>query len=115
MLKAAAVAQQLGISQRAVYDLAAGGRLACYRLGPDGGAVRFDQADVDTYKASCRSAGTPETSAGASSSTATFKASATGLLAYFQRAGVKPRLTPTTGRKAGASTQLRLASSSETP
>lgn len=52
MLKATDVAHQLGISSRAVYDLAASGHLACYRVGVGGGAVRFDQADVDTYKAS---------------------------------------------------------------
>jgi excisionase family DNA binding protein len=49
MLTAKAVAQQLGISQKAVYDLAAARLLACYRLGVGGGAVRFAQADVDAY------------------------------------------------------------------
>lgn len=36
----------LGVSARAVYDLAASGRLPSYRPLP--GAVRFDPADVET-------------------------------------------------------------------
>lgn len=51
MLKAADVAAQLGISPRAVYDLADARRLACYRVGTGSGAVRFAQTDVDAYKA----------------------------------------------------------------
>jgi len=51
LLRAADVAQQLGISTRAVYDLAAAGKLACHRLGAGRGAVRFDQADVNEYRA----------------------------------------------------------------
>jgi hypothetical protein len=50
MLTAAVVAQQLGISARAVYDLAACGMLACHRLGVGRGAVRFDPADVEAYR-----------------------------------------------------------------
>src|SRR5574343_2101752 len=106
MLTAAAVARQLGISARTVYALAESGTLACYRFGS---AVRFDPADVEAYRASCRSAGTPATSAGASSWTAAFKAAATDLAACFRAAGVRPRLTPTTAPKAPASTRLRLA------
>jgi excisionase family DNA binding protein len=41
MLTAATVAQQLGLSVRAVYALAGAGRLVCYRFGR---AVRFDGA-----------------------------------------------------------------------
>ena len=51
MITAAAVATLLGISPRAVYDLADRGMLACYRFGVRGGAVRFDEADVAAYKA----------------------------------------------------------------
>ena len=40
MLTAAQVAPLLGLRPRAVYDLAARGILACYRLGADRGAVR---------------------------------------------------------------------------
>lgn len=57
MLNASTVAQQLGISRRAVYDLADRGILPCYRLGVGRGALRFDPADVEAYRASCRSTG----------------------------------------------------------
>jgi hypothetical protein len=69
-----------------------------YRFGR---AVRWAQSDVEVYKASCLSAGTPGTRGGVSSSTVTMKAAGTGLASYFLRAGVKPKLTPTTGKKAG--------------
>ena len=114
MLTARQVAQLLGLSQRAVYDVPEAD-LPRYRLGASRGAVRFAQDDVEEYRRRCRSAGIPGTSAGATSSTAVFKAGANGLLAYFQRAGVAPRLTPTIAPKARASTQLRLASNKQTP
>lgn len=50
MLTAAAVATMLGLSARAVYDLADSGRLPCYRLGAGGGALRFDEQDVEAFK-----------------------------------------------------------------
>jgi excisionase family DNA binding protein len=52
LITAAAVARQLGIATRTVYDLAQSGRLASYRPTP--GALRFDPSDVAAYKASCR-------------------------------------------------------------
>ena len=45
-------AARLGLSSRKLYELAASGKLACYRFG---GAVRFDRADLEAYRASCRS------------------------------------------------------------
>lgn len=51
MLTARDVADQLRISARKVYALAASGHLASHRFGS---AVRFSQADVDTYVQSCR-------------------------------------------------------------
>ena len=104
MLTAAAVAAQLGISTRAVYELARYGRLACYRLGAGGGAVRFDPADVEAYRTACRFAGTRETSGGATNSTVSLRAADIDLAAYFRAAGVKPRLTPTTAKSRRAST-----------
>lgn len=76
MLTAQAVADQLGLSTRAVYDLAESGALACYRLGVGRRAVRFDQQDVDAYKASCRSIATRSPAVGCSTSTAGSAASA---------------------------------------
>jgi excisionase family DNA binding protein len=51
MLTAAAVAKILGISQRAVYDLAATGALPSHKPTAGGRAVRFDPADVEAHKA----------------------------------------------------------------
>jgi excisionase family DNA binding protein len=112
MLTAAEVARCLKISKRMVYELHASGTLAGYRFGRN---VRFASSDVDTYRASCRSVGTNRTSAGATSSTAAFKAAATGLAASFRAAGLKPKLTRSTARRARASTPLQLACSDKTP
>lgn len=112
MLTAAEVASQLGISARLVYDLARRGILPSYRFGS---AVRFDPADVQTFRSSCRSAGTPATSAGASSSTATSMVSADELQSYFLGAGVKPRLTPSIAKRGAGSTRLRVVSHKTTP
>ena len=114
MLKAADVAAMLGLSARAVYDLADSGMLACYRLGVGRGAVRFLEADVITYRDTCRSAGIPATSAGATSSTVLLKVGDTELRDCFRRAGVKPKLMPSTAKSLPASTPLRLASSDPT-
>lgn len=111
MIDAAAVARCLGISRRMVYDLARDGRLASYRFGD---AVRFAPADVEAFRASCRSTGTSSKSAGVLISTAALKAAASGLHGYFRQAGVAPKLTPSTASKAADSTQLRLAHSRPT-
>lgn len=114
MLDAKAAAARLGISARAVYDLAASGKLACFRLGVGGGAVRFDPADIDTYLAACRSDGTPATSVGGSSLIASLRDADSELAAYFRKAGRKPRPTPSTAKRALASMPLRLVSSAKT-
>lgn len=51
MLTAAQVGAMLGLSPRKVYDMARSGEIQCYRFGD---AVRFEPADVEAYKASCR-------------------------------------------------------------
>ena len=48
-LKAKQAGVFLGLSARKLYELAASGELACYRFG---GAVRFELADLEAYKAS---------------------------------------------------------------
>jgi excisionase family DNA binding protein len=110
MMKASQVAESLGLAKRTVYELHATGKLAGYRFGS---AVRFDPTDVETFRTSCRSAGTPETSAGATNLTASLKAADSGLAAYFQKAGVKPRPTPSTAKSRAASTRLQLVSSDQ--
>lgn len=107
MLTAAQAAAELGISRRLVYALAQRGELPSYRFGD---ALRFATSDLAAYKESCRSAGTPETSAGATSSTVSLQVAGTGLAAYFRKAGVKPRLTPSTAKSRAGSTRLELVS-----
>ena len=102
--------ENLPEAQTRIYELASSGQLPSYKFG---GAVRFDLADVEAYKAACRSAGTPEMSAGALRSTESLRASGSGLAALFRKAGVKPRPMPTTARKAAGSTPLTLASRSK--
>ncbi len=51
MIDAKAVGVLLGLSTSKVYDLARRGELVSYRFGD---AVRFEQADVDAYKARCK-------------------------------------------------------------
>ena len=106
MLTAAEVAAILGLKPRTVYDLHASGALTGYRFGR---AVRFEPEDVERYRESCRSHGTSESSAGALRSTVTSRAVVSELQSCFQRAGVKPKLTRSTDRKARASTPLELA------
>ena len=110
MLTATQAADALGVSKRHLYALAAKGLLPCYRFG---GAVRFDAADLDAYKASCRSASTPATSAGATFSTARSEPSESALRAYFQKAGIATKPKSSTGSRRQGSTHLRLASRSQ--
>lgn len=114
MLTAAAVAKQLGLARRTVYTLRARGDLGGFLFGT---SVRFHQSDVDAYIDRCRkcpSATTSATDAGASGSTALFKAAGTDLASYFRSVGVKPKLTNSTGKKARGSTPLQLVSDSAT-
>ena len=68
MLTAAEAAELLGLKPRTVYQRAAARLRACYRMGVGRGGVRFKPEDVEAYRESCRSDGTRETSAGATSS-----------------------------------------------
>lgn len=68
MIDAKAAGRIIGISPRAVYQLAADGKIRHYRPLP--GTVKFAEEDAVAYRdAACRSAGTSETSAGAGNST----------------------------------------------
>ena len=105
MLTAAQTAAQLGLSARKVYDLAASGSLASYRFD---GSIRFDPADVELYKTSCRSRSTRATVAGTSNLTASLRAPGNALTAYFQKAGLGNKRTNTTGLNQQGSTLLRV-------
>lgn len=109
MITAREAASHLGLSQRTIYDLAASGELACYRFGA---SLRFEIADLDEYKTSCRSASMPTKSVGAISLAAQLKAPGSALADYFQRAGVAPKRRSTTGLNQRGFTRLQLASPS---
>ena len=106
-IDAKAAASMLGISARKVYELANSGRIPCYRIDT---AVRFDPQDVEAFRKSCRSATTPVTSAGVSSSTVTLRAGDSALADFFLKAGRIPKPTHSTSRKARGSTPLRVVS-----
>lgn len=111
-LTATEAAAVLGISARKVYALAQSGALPCHRYDT---AVRFDPADVEAYKASCRSVLTPVTNAGALSSTVRLRVSGSGIADYFQKAGRKPKHKHSINKNAPASTPLQLAYSASNP
>jgi excisionase family DNA binding protein len=90
MLTAAEVATQLGLSPRAVYELHASGRLPGYRFGR---AVRFEPADVEAFKAACRTV-LPSHVLVPRSAVALNTAPA-DLAAYFKAAGLKPKIRKT--------------------
>jgi excisionase family DNA binding protein len=104
MLKAADVARLLGLSARTVYALAQAGALPHFR--PALGAVRFDPADVEAYRQSCRSTATPTASAGAMNFRASLTDDDAALQSYFQRRGRAPRQKPTPPSATPTSTLL---------
>ena len=101
-------AARLGLSARKLYELAASGKLACYRFG---GAVRFDRVDLEAYRASCRSPVTTPAN-GSTSLTASSPARGSALTEYFQKAGRKSRQTSTIVSKPPGSSPLQLVSQS---
>lgn len=106
MLTAADVADLLGLKPRTVYDIPEAD-LPRYRMGKGGGAVRFAPADVEAYRASCRSTGTRPAHAGAMSFRASLTDADDALRSYFQRRGLEPRQKPTPASATPSSTPLR--------
>jgi excisionase family DNA binding protein len=45
----AAVAKELGLSKASIYRMADTGKLPAHRIGPSGGKIVFDPADVRAY------------------------------------------------------------------
>ena len=107
-LTAKEAAHVLGLSARKLYELAASGKLACYRFD---GAVRFDRADLETYKTSCRLPATTQAN-GSISLTASLPGTAHALTAYFRQAGQKSKRTNSTALKQPGSSRLLLVSQS---
>ena len=89
LLTARQVAEQLAVSQRFVYDLAARGDLPVIRLGA---VLRFDQADVEAFVQASRVPAAVKPSAANAGRAATVRPSAPDIMTCFRRAGVKPRL-----------------------
>ena len=101
-------ARELGLSPRKLYELAASGKLACYRFD---GAVRFDRADLEVYKTSCRLPATIQAN-GSTSLIASSPGRVNALTAYFRKAGRKSKPTNSTGLKQPDSLRLQLVSQS---
>lgn len=111
MLTAGEAARLLGLSARKVYALAGEGQIAAYRFGA---AVRFDPADLEAYKAKCRSPATTQ-AAGISSSTVLSMDGEHALTAYFRKARRGHKRKTSTDAKRPASSTLRLVESSANP
>lgn len=47
-------AKELGLGRSAIYALVASGQLACYRIGPSEGRIRFKPEDIEAYVESKR-------------------------------------------------------------
>lgn len=106
MITVKEAARELGISARSMYDLAApAGPIPCCRFGR---TVRFEQSDIDSYKQSCRYTTTKNQDAGASRLIASSTENDSALQSFFRKAGLKPKLKPTTKKKRTDSTPLRL-------
>lgn len=93
LICAKTVATGLGISRRMVYELVYSGRLTVYRIG---GALRFDPADVEVFKQSCRVQARPPTAVGPTYRPPSVRISLEDpgsiLRRFFESRGVKPRL-----------------------
>ena len=100
MLPAKEVAALLCLSPRKIYQLASSGELPCYRFG---GALRFDPADVEAYKAACR-VKTLRRRDEPRSERPTVRLETGvddgGLAEYFRQAGIKPRSAPASAQRA---------------
>jgi excisionase family DNA binding protein len=49
MMSVKGAAEYLGLGRSAIYELVAAKKLACYRMGPKGGRLKFKAADLDAY------------------------------------------------------------------
>ena len=110
LLTAKEAAPLLGLKPRTLYALAAAGKIACHRLGVGDGAIRFDPADIEAYKQSCRSPATMPAAGSSSLIASSPELGGSALTDYFRKAGREPKRSPTTRRKAPASTRLQLVS-----
>ena len=96
MFTARKAAEYLGVPVRSFYEFG----IPCYKFGPR--RSRWDKADLDAFKAKCRSI--PQKGAGAGHLTVSFKASATDLRNSFRKVGVALKPKHTTARNPAEST-----------
>ena len=114
MLTAGEAGRVLGLSARTMYALAAAGKIASHRMGLGDGAVRFDPADIEAYKHSCRSPATTR-AAGSTSLIASSPDGEHALTDYFRKAGRALTPKPSISEKPPASTRLRLVADRQNP
>lgn len=103
LLSAPEAAKYLGISTRKMYELVKPkGPIPCYKLGKR--LTRFSINDLNEYINSCRFDTYETESVTVSNSKPRLTVSGSELLSFFQQHGVKPKLTPSTGRNQRGST-----------
>ena len=88
-------ARMLGVSKGMVYGLAApAGPIPCARIGS---RIIFDQVDIVEFKQKCRYTEVKHAVGISLNLTAMSVGGESGLLKRFQKLGIKPRLTHSTG------------------
>lgn len=115
LVRASEAGRLLGISARSVYALATAGKLACHRLGVGDGAVRFDPADIEAYKKSCRSPATTRAAGSTNLIASSPEPGGSALTAYFRKAGREPKPKRSTSEKQRGSTSLQLVATGPNP
>ena len=106
-VKPEAAAAMLGVSKGMVDRLAAPhGPIPCSRIGR---RIIFNKRDLTEYLAKCRFTEKKRAVVSSLSSTALLKVSVSGLESSFQRLGIKPKLTPSTGKSRRGSMQSQPA------
>lgn len=106
-VKPEAAAAMLGVSKGMVYLLAAPhGPIPCSRIGR---RIIFHRRDLAEYLAQCRCIETKREVVSSLNSTALLKVSVSGLESSFRKLGIKPKLTPSTGKSRRGSMQSQPA------
>ena len=100
-------ARLLGISKRAVYDLAAPhGPIPCFRYGAK--CVRFNLTDILEYDKSCQHTLIVQKIVGVMSSTRLSVETESALLSSFRKDGIEPKPKTSQQKRTLASSRLRV-------
>ncbi len=106
-IKPSVAAAILGVSKGMVYLLAApNGPIPCSRIGR---RIVFNKQDLMEYLAACRFTEIKREVVSSLNSTALLKVSVSGLESSFRKLGIKPKLTPSTGKSRRGSIQSQVA------